>query len=815
VAMATTLEVRQALVDRDYVPIPLEGKIPVQTEWQKTENVSVEMLKMWAKTWPRANNTGILTKFTPALDIDILNEPAAIATEDLVRERFEERGYILPRVGKPPKRAIPFRTVDPFVKIVVNLIAANGVTGEKIEFLASGQQFVADGIHPATGAPYAWPLGNLVDIAHDDLPDINAVEAQQLVDDIVDLLCRDFGYMRAAGRPTRKSNGAQPIAAAKDWQALVDNILAGNELHANTRDLAAKMVRSGMDGGAIVNFLRGLMNSSAAPRDDRWQRRYDNLPRQVESMRRKLENEQTAATAAAASPPPEAAPAVGGAGFGTPPPPPPPAPAIGPAPAAAPGPIPSSPIEATLQTFERWLILPNRMPVYAMLGTVAANLLPGEPTWLGLIAPPSSAKTELINALTGLPFVVTASTLTPAGLLSGTPRRQRAAGAKGGLLRQVSDPGLLCLKDFTSILTMRPDAKAEILGVLREIYDGHYVRRLGTDGGRELEWRGKLGLIFGCTNVIDTHYSIENALGNRFLLARSEPNRAQFRWALKHTGASFAAMRRELADSVSALFASPLPDPQPLDPDGDEFKRSTAWSISSFSCAEPWSAIATSGTFSRFTAPKAPLASGLRWSGSWLDWIRSDSIARPRSMSSRTSRWIASHRSGVRPTSIYASLFLALRHRIHCHGGPPKRLPTRCDCRPRPSVERWRIYSVTVSANASMAVRASLPNGAESYSCEIHFGSRETKTKPLNGYTLFAQAGYLSRKIHYRWREHVLRRVFYYLLSKEEGICGKGCGISVKITVAAVGYTYHQSKHGHFSGSINNDSEPGPWFDAG
>ena len=208
-----------------------------------------------------------------------------------------------------------------------------------------------------------------------------------------------------------------------------------------------------------------------------------------------------------------------------------------------------------------------------MLGTVAANLLPGEPTWLGLIAPPSSAKTELINALTGLPFVVTASTLTPAGLLSGTPRRQRAAGAKGGLLRQVSDPGLLCLKDFTSILTMRPDAKAEILGVLREIYDGHYVRRLGTDGGRELEWRGKLGLIFGCTNVIDTHYSIENALGNRFLLARSEPNRAQFKWALKHTGASFAAMRRELADSVSALFASPLPDPQPLNPDGDEFKR--------------------------------------------------------------------------------------------------------------------------------------------------------------------------------------------------------------------------------------------------
>ena len=99
------------------------------------------------------------------------------------------------------------------------------------------------------------------------------------------------------------------------------------------------------------------------------------------------------------------------------------------------------------------------------------------------------------------------------------------------------------------------------------------LQRLGSDGGRELEWKGKLGLIFACTNVIDTHYSVENALGNRFLLSRSEPNRDQFKWALKHTGTSFAIMRRELADSVNALFALPRPDPQPLDPEGDEFKR--------------------------------------------------------------------------------------------------------------------------------------------------------------------------------------------------------------------------------------------------
>jgi hypothetical protein len=354
-AMATILEVRQALVDHGFVPIPVVGKAPPFKKWQKVENVSRTMLEAWAKNWPQATNTGILTKFTPTLDADILNEPAVIAIEDLVRERFEERGYILPRIGKAPKRAIPFRTPDPFPKITVNLIDAHGKTGEKIEFMCDGQQIVAAGIHPDTGNPYVWPLGNPTDIAHDDLPDISKAEAQQLVDDIVELLCRDFGYTRAAERAARKGNGARPGDPAEDWQKLVDDIRAGHELHANTRNLAAKMVRSGMDGGAIVNFLRGLMNSSAAPHDERWQDRYDDLPRLVDTAQAKFE-QATAAAAAASGPtgaPPPApsslvpatpTPAPGSGSSGPPPPPPPPpppsSPAAGPTPSAGAGPSP-------------------------------------------------------------------------------------------------------------------------------------------------------------------------------------------------------------------------------------------------------------------------------------------------------------------------------------------------------------------------------------------------------------------------------------------------------------------------------------------
>jgi hypothetical protein len=363
----------------------------------------------------------------------------------------------------------------------------------------------------------------------------------------------------------------------------VDGILAGNDLHANTRDLAAKMARAGTDGGAIVNFLRGLLTSSAAPRDERWQNRYDNLPRQVDSIQAKIEAEQAAVAAAAAAPgpthssappsqPPAAPPAAPGSGSGTggPPPPPPSSPAMGLAPSPAPGPGGSSPLEDTLATFERWLHLPSRTPLYAMLGSVAANLLPGDPVWLGLVAPPSSAKTELLNALTKLPFVVAVSTLTLASLLSGTSRRQQAQGAKGGLLRQVNNPGLLCLKDFTSTLTMRPEGKAEVLSALREIYDGKWTRHIGADGGRTLHWEGKIGLVFGCTGVIDTQHSVSDALGNRFLLSRLEPGKGQFRWALRHVGSKSAIMRGELAESVKLLFAAPQANPQGLSEDETE-----------------------------------------------------------------------------------------------------------------------------------------------------------------------------------------------------------------------------------------------------
>src|SRR5215471_10994286 len=154
--MTDAQTLRHQLRAAGYCPIPLYGKEPpVKNQkrrnnphrglagWEQLQDISPEMIDMWSKVWPDSVNTGCLTFDMPVVDIDILNEEAARALEDHVRERFEERGYVLTRIGRPPKRAIPFRTaMGPFKTFKISLTAPDGSEGQKIEFLANGAQVV-------------------------------------------------------------------------------------------------------------------------------------------------------------------------------------------------------------------------------------------------------------------------------------------------------------------------------------------------------------------------------------------------------------------------------------------------------------------------------------------------------------------------------------------------------------------------------------------------------------------------------------------------------------------------------------------------
>ncbi len=211
------------------------------------------------------------------------------------------------------------------------------------------------------------------------------------------------------------------------------------------------------------------------------------------------------------------------------------------------------------EIFRKWLYLPDDPSIgalYVSLAAAIANRLEGDAVWLLLVGAPGSGKTEMLSSLVGLPDVYSVSTLTEGSLLSGTSQREKAKDAKGGLLRQVGDFGILVLKDFGSALSLNRDSRGQILQGLREIYDGSWTRHVGTDGGRVLHWRGKVGIVGGSTAAIDSFHSVMASLGERFVFYRipkGTPSETAGK-ALTHLGRE-AAMRGELGEAVRGLMS--------------------------------------------------------------------------------------------------------------------------------------------------------------------------------------------------------------------------------------------------------------------
>jgi hypothetical protein len=224
-----------------------------------------------------------------------------------------------------------------------------------------------------------------------------------------------------------------------------------------------------------------------------------------------------------------------------------------------PKPHPATPVSLAdaLTVFGRWLHIDDSAPVIVTAATVVANLTEGDPVWILLVGPPSGGKTEILSSLLGLPYIVPAATITEAALLSGSPQRERAKDATGGLLRQIGEFGILLAKDFTSVLSQNYDTAKRAMSALREIYDGRWDRPIGTDGAKVLHWHGKCGFVGGVTPSYDRYLSIVNTLGDRYALLRMpevDPAK-QARAALKQAEHE-KQMRAELAAAMTGLIAS-------------------------------------------------------------------------------------------------------------------------------------------------------------------------------------------------------------------------------------------------------------------
>jgi len=103
---------------------------------------------------------------------------------------------------------------------------------------------------------------------------------------------RGFAELADSIRADRKVNPAtgkaEQVPPDQYHAALVQRVLSGDVYHDSLRDLAASLVATGMQPGAVVNHLRGLMDNSAGAHDDRWQARRGQIPDLVSSAERKF-----------------------------------------------------------------------------------------------------------------------------------------------------------------------------------------------------------------------------------------------------------------------------------------------------------------------------------------------------------------------------------------------------------------------------------------------------------------------------------------------------------------------------------------------
>jgi hypothetical protein len=103
--------------------------------------------------------------------------------------------------------------------------------------------------------------------------------------------------LTAKAPPEPKATKGDRTNSTRDgsaWAELMANITNGKELHNSIARLAMTLLRSGMADGAAVNMLRATMEASSAVHDERWQSRYDDIPRAVSTAREKIDGEEEA-----------------------------------------------------------------------------------------------------------------------------------------------------------------------------------------------------------------------------------------------------------------------------------------------------------------------------------------------------------------------------------------------------------------------------------------------------------------------------------------------------------------------------------------
>jgi hypothetical protein len=208
--------------------------------------------------------------------------------------------------------------------------------------------------------------------------------------------------------------------------------------------------------------------------------------------------------------------------------------------------------------------------IRALIAISASAYTSGDPIWLMLIGGSGSGKSEAINILGDINYCHQISMLTPNTLLSGAKKGKD--GKDPSLLTRLGKHGVILMKDFTTIISMREDNRRDILAQIREVYDGELTKETGT--GLSLSWRGKLNFIAGSTSSYYEKQKEIDSMGPRFIMYEidelSNSGRKDFLRFARNNMNDIKSKRSELQsmarDAVEEILEK-MPDDLPMLPE--------------------------------------------------------------------------------------------------------------------------------------------------------------------------------------------------------------------------------------------------------
>lgn len=160
--------------------------------------------------------------------------------------------------------------------------------------------------------------------------------------------------------------------------------------------------------------------------------------------------------------------------------------------------------------YKEVFLIEDDMILDVVCAIAIATKLKSDPLWLLIVGGSSSGKSELIGILGKVPFNHPISSMTENTFLS---NMRTSDGREASLLHRIGVNGMITMKDYTSILSMRSEKRDLIVSQMREIYDGKLDKEAGN--GNPQHWEGKINWIGAVTDSVYLREDESAGMGRR------------------------------------------------------------------------------------------------------------------------------------------------------------------------------------------------------------------------------------------------------------------------------------------------------------